>query len=271
LQLAEFTNSFMIPSENNSDQVASLPGWNPFAIPSEINPDQPASQTASYRGFVSVLLMCVAGAFLGGFTVHMLHPIFAYEQLPNLELGSPPALVKRHHDAALAYRTRNYAAEFAIIGLALGVSIGACSRGSRFLLCAIGGGFVGALSGAGLGFVAGSYITKTLLVNAEQTLQSSMGLQTLVWGGVLANITWLVAALNLGVIRALKYWPLGLLAGFVVAVLQFVISSLLFPNSNPMFLVPEETSERAYWLAAYPLAAGLVMAVGLYKLRPQRS
>ena len=139
------------------------------------------------------------------------------------------------------------------------------------LLCAIGGGVIGALSGIGLGYISGSYVTKSLLVNAEQTLQSSMGLQTLVWGGVLANIALTVAALNIGGARALKYWPLGLLAGFVVAVVQFVISSILFPTSNPMFLVPEQASERAYWLAAFPLTAGLAMAVGFDKLKQKQS
>lgn len=239
----------MVPSENSPAQVAQQPGWNP--------------------GFVPILLACMVGGFIGGLCVHFAHPIFAYEDLPPLELGSPPALIKRHHDAAFAYRTTNYAAELAIIGLAMGVSIGACSRGKRSLLSAVGGGLVGAISGVGLGYAAGSYVTKTLLVNAEQTLQSSMGLQTLAWGGVLANIALLVAALNLGVTRALKYWPLGLLAGFGVAVVQFVVSSILFPTSNPMFLVPEQASERAYWLAAFPLTAGLVMALGMNKLKPK--
>ncbi len=241
----------MVPSEDSPNQVATQPGWNP--------------------GFVSILVACMVGGFIGGLCVHLAHPLFAYEELPPLELGSPPALIKRHHDAAFAYRTTNYAAELAIIGLALGVSIGACSRGKRMLLCAIGGGVIGALSGIGLGYISGSYVTKSLLVNAAQTLQSSMGLQTLVWGGVLANIALTVAALNTGVTRALKYWPLGLLAGFGVALVQFVISSILFPNSNPMFLVPEQASERAYWLAAFPLTAGLVMAVGLNKLKPKQS
>jgi hypothetical protein len=239
----------MIPSHNGPERAAPQPGWNP--------------------GFVSILLACMVGGFVGGLCVHLLHPLFAYEELPPLELGSPPALIKQHHDAALAYRTRNYSAELAIIGLCLGVSMGACSRGKRFLLCTVGGGSIGALSGVVLGYVAGSYVTKTLLVNAQQTLQSSMGLQTLVWGGVLANIALTVAALNIGVARAFKYWPLGLMAGFVVAVVQFVISSLMFPTSNPMFLVPEQASERAYWLAAFPLTAGLVMAVGFNKLKPK--
>lgn len=241
----------MVPSENNPEQVTSQPGWNP--------------------GFVSILVACIVGGFLGGLCVHFAHPIFAYEELPPLELGSPPALIKRHHDAALAYRTTNYASELAIIGLAFGVCIGAFSSGKRMLLSAIGGGVIGALSGIGLGYVSGSFVTKSLLVNAEQTLQSSMGLQTLAWGGVLANIALTVAALNIGFTRAFKYWPLGLLAGFGVAVVQFVISSILFPTSNPMFLVPEEASERAYWLAAFPLTAGLVIALGLSKLKPKQS
>ena len=238
----------MISSENRPDDVATQPGWNP--------------------GFIAILLACIVGGFVGGLIVHQLHPLFAYEELPPLELGSPPALIKKHHDAAFAYQTQNYASEFAIIGLAFGICIGAFTGGKRLLVCAIGGGIVGALTGMGLGYASGSYITKTLLVNAEQTMQSSMGLQTVVWGGVLANIIAVVAAMKVGVVRAWKYWLVGLAAGFAVAAIQFVVSSLMFPNSNPIFLVPEEAAERVYWLAVFPATTGLVMALGLKKLTP---
>ncbi len=241
----------MNPPTNHPDQTSSLPGWNP--------------------GFVLMLLACVIGGLVGGFVVHQMHPFFAYKQLPPLELGSPPELVQEHHDAAFAYRTRNYAVEFAIIGLALGLAIGACSRGPRWLLCIFSGGCIGTLCGLGLGFASGLYITQNLLVNAQQTLQTSMGLQTVVWGVLLANIVGVVAFLQVGMIEAIKYWFVGLLAGFVVAATQFATSSLMFPSSNPMFLVPEQASERVYWLAIFPIAAGLVMALGLTKLRPQQT
>ena len=99
----------MISSENRPDDVASQPGWNP--------------------GFIAILLACIVGGFVGGLIVHQLHPLFAYEELPPLELGSPPALIKKHHDAAFAYQTQNYASEFAIIGLAFGICIGAFTGG----------------------------------------------------------------------------------------------------------------------------------------------
>lgn len=241
----------MNPSENRPDLIASQLGWNP--------------------GFFPVLLACIVGGFLGGAIVLQTHPFFAYEELPPLDFGSPPELVKQHHDAETVYRTQNYATEFAIIGLAFGICIGAFTGGNRFLLCAIGGGCVGALTGMGLGYASGLYITQKLLVNAEQTLQASMGLQTVVWGVVLANIVALVSVLKAGIVRVWMYWLVGLAAGFSVAVLQFVISSLMFPNANPIFLVPENASERAYWLAVFPVTAGLVLALGLNKLTPQPS
>ena len=219
-----------------------------------------------------IFLACVIGGYIGGSIIHQVHPIFAYEQLPPIDFASPPELIEQHHAAAFAYQTRNYAAEFAIVGLGFGFCIGTLAGGKRFIPVALGAGCVGALTGLGLGYASGLYIAQRLLTNAEQTMQTSMGLQTIVWGGVLANSLGFVAIYKVGLVRSWKYWIVGLAAGFSIAAVQFVASSLMFPTSDPIFLVPEKATERVYWLALFPVIAGVVMALGLSKLtRPLKS
>lgn len=65
-------------------------------------------------------------------------------------------------------------------------------------MAAFAGGLAGTLFGAALGFLGGLYVARTILLNAEQTLHESLGLQAIVWGLVLAGIVWSVAAANVG-------------------------------------------------------------------------
>lgn len=239
----------MKPPVDSSKQLTRCPSWDP--------------------GFLWVLLACIIGGFLGGTVVYKLHPLFAYAELPEMGLNASAEVIQQHRDAAFEYHSRNYGAELGIIGLILGLTFGAFAGGNRRLLSAFSGGFAGSLLGAGLGFVGGLYIAKTQLVNAEQTLSESLGLQAIVWGLVLAGIVWSVAAANIGAICAAKYGLVGLLAGFSVAVTHFVVSSYKFPASNPLFLVPERSSERIYWLVAFPIVCGLILAFGLRSRRSE--
>ena len=217
---------------------------------------------------MGILLACVVGGFLGGSIVYKVHPLFAYTDLPEIGLDASAELVQEHRDAAFQFRSWNYSADFAIIGSILGLSFGAFAGGSRRMPATIAGGLVGGLLGAGLGFLGGLYVAKTILLNAEQTLQESLGLQAAVWGLILAGIVWSVAATNLGVQSALTPGFVGLLAGLLVAMEHFVVGSFKFPTSNPLFLVPEGATERLYWLIAFPVVSGLILAIGL---RSQKS
>ena len=230
----------MNPSVDQSEQLSLPLSWNP--------------------GFLLILLACILGGFFGGAIVHQVHPLFAYTDLPEIDLGASAKLVQQHRDAAFEYRSWNYGADLAIIGLAFGMTFGAFTGGSRRLLSIIAGGLAGSLMGAGVGYLGGLYVAKTILLNAEQTLQASMGLQAIVWGLILSSIVCAVAAANIGTLSAGKYCYAGLVAGFSVAVTQFVVSSCKFPASNPLFLVPEQSTERIYWLAAFPIVSGLVLA-----------
>ncbi len=212
---------------------------------------------------MGILLACVVGGFLGGSIVHKIHPLFAYRDLPQIDLGASAKLVQEHRDAAFEFRSWNYGADLAIIGSVLGLSFGAFAGGRRRLPAIVAGGLAGGLLGASLGFLGGLYVAKTILLNAEQTLQESLGLQAVVWGLILSGIVWSVAATNLGVKTAATHGFVGLLAGLLVAVVQFVVTSFKFPSSNPLFLVPESATERLYWLVAFPVISGLILASGL--------
>ncbi len=230
---------------DNATQVARCSSWHP--------------------GFVLIWLACIIGGFLGGAVVYKIHPLFAYTDLPEMGLDASAELIQQHREAVFEFRSRNYAADLGIIGLVLGLSFGAFAGGKRRLLAALTGGLVGSLLGATLGFLGGLYVASTIWVNAEQTLQASLGLQAIVWGLVLAGIVWAVAAANVGAFAAIKYGAVGLVAGFFVAVAQFVISTYNFPASNPLFLVPERSSEQLYWLVAFPIVSALILAFGLRK------
>jgi len=237
----------MAPSSEQTNQLPYSISWQP--------------------NFALTLVLCVLGGFLGGGIVHQLHPLFAYADLPPIELGASAELVQQHRDAAFEYRSMNYGAELAIIGLTLGLAFGGVSGSPERLLSILVGGLAGALFGAALGFFGGRFVANTIFQNQQQTLQASMGLQAAVWGLILGSIVWPVAAVHVGVTRASKYGLIGLIAGVSVAVTQFVVSSFVFPTSNPLFLVPEESSERIYWIVAFPIVAGLVLAFGLSSLR----
>ncbi len=216
-------------------------------------------------GFVLTLILCLFGGFVGGGIVHQVHPLFAYADLPQIELGASAKLVQQHRDAAFEYRSMNYGAELAIIGLVLGFAFGAVSGSSKRFLSIVVGGMAGALFGAGLGFLGGKFVANSIFQNQQQTLFATLGLQAAVWGLIIGSIVWSVASVNVGVARACKVGLIGLIAGVLVAVTQFVVSSLMFPTSNPLFLVPEEPSERLYWMIAFPIVSGLMLAFGLAK------
>lgn len=217
-------------------------------------------------GFVLPLLACIVGGFLGGVIVHQIHPLFAYEDLPPIELGASAELVELHREAGSKYHSHNYGVELAIVGLVLGLAFGLLAGGPKRLFAGIAGGLGGASAGGSLGYFGGRIVANSLFQNQQQTLQASMGLQSIVWGLIIASIVWFVAAVNVGLIRSLQYGIVGLIAGGVVAVAQFVISSFMFPTANPLFLIPEESSERIYWLLAFPIVSGLVLAMGLSRL-----
>ena len=217
--------------------------------------------------FVLTIILSVLGGFVGGGIVHQLHPLFAYADLPPYNLEASAELIKQHRDAAFEYQSKNYGAELAIIGLTFGLAFGAVSGSPKRLLSIFVGGFTGALFGAALGFFGGRFVANTIYQNQQQTLQDSMGLQASVWGLILGSIVWSVAAVHVGASRAFKYGLIGLIAGVSVAVTQFVVSSFVFPTSNPLFLVPEKSSERIYWMIAFPIVSGLILAFGLANFR----
>jgi amino acid transporter len=210
-----------------------------------------------------ILFACIIGGFIGGAVVFKIHPLFAYTDLPEMGLDASAEIVQQHRDAEFEFRSRNYCADLGIIGLILGLSFGAFAGGAHRLRAVFAGGLAGTLLGAGQGFLGGLYVARTTLQNAQQTLHESLGLQAIVWGLVLAGIVWAVAASNVGALSAIQYSFVGLMAGFTVAVTQFVVSSFKFPASNPLFLVPERSSEQIYWLIAFPIVSGLILAFGL--------
>jgi hypothetical protein len=219
-------------------------------------------------GFFLTFIVCVCGGAAGGAIVHQLHPLFAIEDLPQIGLGASAELVQQHRDATFGYRSKNYGAEMAIIGLGLGVALGATSRNPKRFLAIFVGGLAGVLMGAVLGFFAGRFVAHTIFQNQQQTLQDSIGLQASVWGLLLASIVWFVATVHVGPTRAVGYGLVGLFAGVIVAITQFLVSSLMFPASNPLFIVPEESSERLYWMVAFPIVSGLILAFGLCRRGP---
>jgi hypothetical protein len=214
-------------------------------------------------GFLLPLLACLFGGGVGGAIVHQIHPVFAYRDLPPIELGASAELVQMHRDAASQYRSHNYAIELAVAGLVLGLAFGLLAGGPKRMRAAIMGGLGGGLSGSASGFFGGKMVANSLFQNQQQTLQASMGLQAVVWGLIFASIVGFVAAANVGLMRSVRYALVGFIAGGAVAVVQFVVSSFVFPAANPLFLIPEVSAERIYWLIAFPIVSGLVLALGL--------
>ena len=206
---------------------------------------------------------------MGGGVVHVIHPVFAFPDLPPVVMGSSVELIQEHRDAAFAYRSRNYGLDLAIVGLTFGVFFGAFSLSRKRTLSVIAGGVIGALTGAVLGFVGGLLATQSILRSDPQDLQTSMGLQSIVWGLIFASVLWVVATLHIGAIRACAHLLIGLLAGFAVALVQFVISTMMYPSSNPMFLVPDGHTERICWLVTFPIVSGLILALGVARFLPK--
>ena len=234
--------------------------------PREIEAIQTSETKTWHPNVVMYLVACILGGLLGGGIVHQIHPVFEYTDLPQIGLGASDELILQHRIAAFEYRSKNYGVELAIVGLSLGLAIGAFSGSPKRMLSTFAGGIAGALTGGIVGYVGGLIVGQSIIRNEQQGLQASMGLQTIVWGLILASVVWSVATLHVGAKRACSHLLIGLIAGFAVAVTQFVISSVVFPSSNPLFLIPEQPSERVYWLAAFPIVSGLIVAMGVAKL-----
>ncbi len=200
---------------------------------------------------------------MGGLLVQQLHPLFPNKELPPIDLGASAELVQQHREAASEFRSNNYGAELAIVGLTLGLAFGGVSGGRKRMLSMIVGGLAGAVTGFAGGFLGGRVVAHALFQNQQQTLQASVGLQAIVWSVMIASIVWAVATVAVGAIRAVQFGVIGLLAGVAVAATQFVVSSFMFPVANPQFLVPEESKEQLYWLIAYPIVIGLSLGFGL--------
>ena len=214
------------------------------------------------------LIACVIGGFVGCAIVHSIDPFFKFANIPELGISPPPELVKQYNAAKLAFWCNNLALNFGLLGFCLGSGVGFISTQVRRIQSAIVGSVGGMLAGATAGYLSGMVVTRTLIASEDQSLIQSTVLHFALWASVFATILLLVGFVQSGPIRALNCALVGIVVGLVVAVFYNILSSLIFPQTNLLTLIPESRFERFIWILSCSIVFGMGMHHGLNRMRP---
>lgn len=216
---------------------------------------------------IQSLIACVIGGFVGCALVHSIDPFFKFANIPELGISPPPELVKKFNAAKLAFWCNNLALNFGLLGFCLGAGVG-FSTEVRRIPSVIAGAVGGMLAGAVAGYLSGMVVARTLIASGDQSLIQSTLLHFAQWSSMFATILLLVGFVQSGPIRALNCALVGLAIALVVAVFYNILSSLIFPQTNLLTLIPESRFERFIWILSCSIVFGMGLHHGLNRMRP---
>jgi hypothetical protein len=192
-------------------------------------------------------------------------PIFPMASLAEPSLSPTPEEVQIHLQAAIDYRTRNYAAEFALLAACLGGALGFLTTPRRRGPSALGGALAGAPVGGLAGYISGYQLALTLAASGNQSLVQSTIFHFAVWAPILVAVLVGIALIQGPFRQAYAYLLAGLVAALIAATTYGLVGSIFFPRSNLLLLVPESLMERIVWIVSYAVSAGFGLHFGLKK------
>jgi len=215
---------------------------------------------ASPPGWITLLGGLLAG-LLGFFIVNAAHPIFPFEDLPELGMSPAPELVSRYHAAEYAFRSNNAAVDCGVLGGCLGLLLGLVAV-KRRVTGALLTGLVGLVAGSIVGYAIGPFVAHGLITSSPQTLTQSALIHCTIWGVIGAGVGGAVGILH----RPSRFTSLlvsGLAGGVVGAILFNVAAPLVSPTSNLSIVTPTTMVERILWIVPATLAISLFVGLGL--------
>ena len=161
----------------------------------------------------SSLLSCVAGSLVGCAIVHAVDPFFKFAQLPELGLSPSPELLKKYHDATLAFWTSNYALDFGLLGLCIGSTIGLFSTRTRRAASSLAGSLGGSVGGIISGYILGIFTAYSIIRSEDQSLVHSATMHFAIWASMIACILFMIGYVQDGLVHSLNYVVIGIVIG----------------------------------------------------------
>ncbi len=214
---------------------------------------------------------CLAAGILTLVGLLATFPVFPLPDLPELGLSPSAEVLKLHSDAQLAFRSRNYAVVFGMLGLLMGVACGMATSQGKRLPSALAGGLAGSLAGAIAGYFAGTAVAGILSSGENQSLVQSGIWHFVVWAALAACIAFVIGFIHGGFKLAVTGGLIGLLSGIFVSLAWNLVGSIAFSKSNLIYLMPEKTVERIVWICASAAVLGAALSIGFKPAPPKPS
>lgn len=252
----------MNDSSPNAYETAISPNSNDGSSPNAI---------CWYPNALGSCVACTLGTVISGFLIHFLDPFFPFAQLPELGISPSSELVQKHVSAQRAFWSSNYAFDFALIGLCVGVSLGLITTKQRRIAAGSAGALGGLLGGLLAGYFLGFAVAKNILESVDQSLVRSTAYHSAAWAAMLVGLVFAIALVQNGIGRALNALPVGLLVGLVVASVYNIVSSVCFSAGNLSQLIPSSIVEQVFWVAVCSITSGLGLYFGLRPRAAARS
>ncbi|MCA9128090.1 MAG: hypothetical protein KDB22_13440 [Planctomycetales bacterium] len=219
---------------------------------------------------VSLAVFAIGGSIVGLAILHSLHPIFAFQPVPELPIEPTTEQVQAFEASFTDFYSRNGAIDMAIIGACLGAAFGIGTAVVNRFLCGVLAAIAGAVIGAVSGFATGLYVGSLFASSAPQSLVQSGIFHLAVWGPMAAGIASVIATAQGNVTQGVKAVFAGLIAGLAAVASYIVIASILFSSANLYHIIPETFSERVAWILICSSVLAATLAAGL-KPTPNKS
>ncbi len=208
------------------------------------------------------VLACVVGSLIGMVIVHGIEPLFAYADLPELGIAPKPELVQQHLAATYDFWSKNFAVDFAIIGLCLGAALGCVADRARRANSMVLGAILGAIGGAVASYIVGRFIAEAIIQSADQSLVQSTIFHFAVWSAMLAPALGVIGYLHRGIAAAPSFALGGVGLGVLVAVVHNLVFSVAFSKANLLMIMPASLTERIVWAVVCGSVVGLGLSLG---------
>ncbi len=214
------------------------------------------------------LVRCVGastfGILVGGVIIHLISPVFARELYEPLGLFPTPDQIAKYKSSLIKFWTWNDGLDFAVIGAALGTSLGLLTTQTNRTASACLGGAVGLLLGTMSGILASRWAVQAYITNADQSLIRSIGVNTIVWGSLQCGTT-VAIGLAQGQRKLAILGTVAILAGIAASAVFLIVFSVLFPASDLSYLVRQPLPEKVVWLTSISIVLGCGLFFALKK------